>query len=265
MPGFAKAGLFIGGRAHVLRLRAHASSPTKRTMSPRFSAILGLIGSLWIGASPVDAQALANLEASFSPSLTLTYNTIGKTRVLQNSGEETSTDFVSFTVGARDILGDLIYNGRIAGPLTGWKLVARATSDEAVGLRYRLYAVKTGQPDYPLETGGLDALDLGPSFIITKIKEVLYGDGHYTGSGTIRYYTSGTFAFATYNLYLAGNTSVPYSYKMHTVGADKLSVVLPGTVEAKVNGGQTFEAENASVLAAGSLKFSSHRILSVAP
>ena len=235
-------------------------------MSPRLSVILGLVGSLWIGASPVDAQALANLEATFSPSLTLTYNTVGKTRLLRNSGEETSTDFVSFTVGARDILGDLIYHGRIAGPLGGWKLVARATSDEALGLRYRLYAVKTGQPDYALATGEPDALDLGPSFIITKIKEVLYGDGHYTGSGTIRYYASGTFAFATYDLYLAGNTSVPYSYRMHTVGDDKLSVVLPGTVEAKVNGGQTFEAENdASVLASGSLKFSGHRILSVAP
>ena len=142
--------------------------------------------------------------------------------------------------------------------------IARATASEALFLRYRLFAVKAGQTDYPLDSEDFTALDLAPSFIISKVKEVEHLDGHYTGSGVIRFYVSGNYAFASYDLYLAGNTTTPYSYKVLAVDGGKLSVMVPGTVEAKVGGGETFPDENdASVVASGSLKFSGHRILSL--
>ena len=236
-------------------------------MSSRLISVVYLAGLLSAAASLARAQANANLEASFVPSLTFNYNTEGQSRYLNNGAQESSAGFESVSVGARDILGELIRANRIPGPLLGWKLVARASSRQAVVLGYTLHAVKAGQPEYALDSETVDALDLVPSFVISKFKDVYYGGDHYTGSGTIRYYTSGNFVFADYNLYLAGNTSVPYTYKVLTVGdaKEKISVGLPGTVEAKVGGGMVIDEESgASFLVSGSLKFSGHRILSLA-
>lgn len=233
-------------------------------MSHRATFLVFIIGFFSIASAITRAQTAANLEANFAPSLTITYNTAGTVVALRNGGEQLSNKFVSFTVGARDILFDLIERDQIPGPLTGWKLIARATTSEAPFLRYRLFAVKAGQSEYPLDSDDFNSLDLTPSFIISQVKEVEHLDGHYTGSGVIRFYVSGQYAFLDFDLYVAGNTTTPYSYKVLTIDGTKLSVTLPGTVEAKVSGGETFPDKNdASVVTAGSLKFSGHRILSL--
>lgn len=230
----------------------------------RATFLLCIIGLISFGIATARAQIEANLQANFAPSLTITYNTGGQVRLLRNGAEETSNRFVSFTVGARDILSDLIYHDQIQGPLAGWKLIARATTSEALFLRYQLFAVKAGQADYPLDSEDLRALDLTPSFIISKVTEAEHPDGHYTGSGVVRFYVSGNYSFATYNLYVAGNTTTPYSHKVLLVDGTKRSVMVPGTVEAKIGGGETFpDEDDASVVASGSLKFSGHRILSL--
>lgn len=230
------------------------------------SSLSCLFGLLCVGAPPALAQAKANLEANVVPSLVFTYNTALQEKLLRSGAMESSTRFESFSVGARDILVELIYTNRIPGPLTGWKLVARADSTNAIVLGYRLYAVKTGQPEYALDSESVDALNIVPSFAISKFKEVFHGGRHYTGSGTFSYYASGYFAFADYNLYVAGNTTAPYTFKVLTVGEakEKVSVGVPGTIESKVGGGMFVDEETgASILVSGSLKFSSHRILSL--
>ena len=218
------------------------------------------------GASALRAQANANVEALFAPGLKLTFNTYPAGRTLKSGAFESSSKLESVTLGARDILAELIDDGKIVGPLKGWKLVARCTSEEAIALAYRLFAVKAGQPDYPLDSEETAALDFEGGFAISGFKEVYHGGGFITGTGKVHYYVLGQAVFNDRTLQLSGNTAVSYGYKVLTVDDVKISVGMPKTSTTAVQGGMVFSEEGYepfNVLISGSLKFSDHRILSL--
>lgn len=105
-----------------------------------------------------------------------------------------------------------------------------------------------------------------PAFAISSFKETYYGKDHLTGSGTVRYNSLGQVVFNGRTLFLGGNTSIPYAYKVLTSENVKTSVGMPKTSETKVEGGMVFSEEGYeefNALIAGSLKFSGHRILSL--
>ena len=213
------------------------------------------------------AQATADVEAAVGVKLTLTFNTVRQDRYLKSGAYESTTQFKSLTLTSRAVLEELIFTQRIAGPLSGWKLVARASNTGALALDYRLYAVKAGQPDYALDDGDVDALHFENAFFTSGYKETYYGGDHFTGSGKICYNAVGGFAFAGRDLFLAGNVTAPYTYKVFTTDGEKTSVGLPGTISAKLNGGMVFTEEgynDISVLIDGTLTFSGHRIIAAA-
>jgi hypothetical protein len=237
--------------------------------SGRNLCLLSLLACLL--SSPVlKAQAVADLQAPFKVSFKLTANTptVGRS-VSDGSAYETLAKFVSVTVTQRDLLASLIEDGKIAPPLTGWSIVGRVRSDEALGLEHRLFAVKKGQPDFALdenEADETDELTFESGFLISSFKERYHSAGFYTGSGTIRFNVIGSFNADGEPMYLSGNVSFPYAYKEAALDLTKVTIPVPGAVSLELTGGAVLQDDylgEFSVLIEGTLGFGAHKIIAV--
>jgi hypothetical protein len=198
--------------------------------------LFALVGA--VSAPVASAQVVADLQAQFDLKLKLTANTQPqRAYVLKNTAIESSAKFTSFTVTQKDWLIALIDDGAIASPLKGWSIIARSDSTDAFVLNYRLFAVKVGQPDYPLDTEENRSLDLEPGFTIANYKEREFAGGIFTGSGTLKGSVLGTFTDAGGTYYLGGLNELPYVYKTTIMNQIKVNVPVPGTITCKVTGG----------------------------
>ena len=161
------------------------------------------------------------------------------------------------------MLISLIENGKIAGPLSGWSLVARVRSDQALGLEHRLFAVKKGQPDFALDDEDTDALAFESAFAINAFKESYHPAGFYTGAGTIRFHVIGSFNPDDEEMYLSGNVTFPYAYKEALLDSTKVTVPIPGAVALKLTGGAVIHDDylgDFPVVIEGTMGLGAHKI-----
>lgn len=215
-------------------------------------------------ASSARAETVADLQAKFSLALKVTANTPPVGYYVKGGAYESIAKFVTVTITQRDLLADLISEGKIAAPLAGWSIVARATSESAFGLEYALFAVKKGQPDYAMD-GDEQVLDLDHGYIVESFK-ARYLNEYFTGSGTLRYNVFGPLVSSGETIHLSGNVTLPYAYKVVTLDSAKTSFALPGTVSLKLFGDAMLhddELGEFAVIVEGSMSFSAHAITAV--
>lgn len=230
-----------------------------RVVTP-LSAVTALIASL---SSPfASAEPIAQFQADVTVNIKLTVGVSHPNSTHTNPVAR----FLSVRLTQRDILEGLIDDGRIAGPLRGWKIIARTEGEGFVGLDYRLFAVKDGQPDHALDQEETRALAMGSDFLIAAYRERLASGGFYTGAGTFRTAILGTFNPDGEPLYLSGLATLPYSYKTFTHDDAKVSVPVPGNVVLKVTGGTRTVIDvigETNLLAEGAITLKSHKVVSL--
>jgi hypothetical protein len=110
----------------------------------RFATLLrAATACLAIVLAPVAlADAQVDFEANLAVSLKITAGIRLPDRLVRNgTALESSSRFISARVTQRDILQSLIEDGRIAGPLAGWRIVGRTRNYEFLELNY-FYFVK---------------------------------------------------------------------------------------------------------------------------
>ena len=62
-------------------------------------------------------------------------------------------------------------------------------------------------------------------------------DDHLTGSGTVRYSSLGEMVLNDRRLFVGGQTSIPYSYKVYFIADTNMSFGIPGTSSTRLEGG----------------------------
>ncbi len=217
-------------------------------------------------ASPASAAVVADLESTFSLKLTLTTSFYVGAKSVAGGQVEEQAKLATIRLTQRDLLESLIEDDEIAGPLSGWSLVARTTSDDAEDVDYSLFAVKRGQPDYPLDEEDTEALDLevGPMPMGYKVRYL--GDTPTSGSGTVLGSFSGVFESDGETLNLGGIVRAPFSYKKTPFDDGTAVVLVPGKVTLNVLGGADLYDSELGYLPTviqGSFAFAPHKITAV--
>lgn len=216
-------------------------------------------------AGSLRAESLvADLEANYISRLTMSAS-FGLPETTNGDGSlNSASKRVTVTVGNRDLLQFLLDASLIAKPMRGWKIVARTTSTDAENLGYRLYAVKTGQPDFALDeaqegeafraTRGYAA----PAYRLRSAQETILSGG---GSVLTSYYLK--LHSGTDELDLYGIATFPFTFKAATLGESTQRVLVPGTVVLKAMGDGVVSDSSFGefpVVVQGSVTISGHRI-----
>jgi hypothetical protein len=219
-------------------------------------------------AAPASAALVADLQAPVTIALKLTRDTDIKTRPIEG-GNEFSNTFATVRLTAADFLEQLIEEGKIVGPLRGWKLVIRCTSDDADQLDHRLYAVKAGQPGYAIDVDDARTLDFEQPYLTSALRMRSVGGKIVSGRDTQKYAVSGVFnaPISAMNLFGFGETSL--KIKSVALGGTRDYVSVPSRVSMNLSGGFAATEENAVnvYIVDGTIGYGQHHVtaLRVAP
>lgn len=219
-----------------------------------------------LGLPAATAAVVADLQSTLSFNLKLTTGFVTASRTVSGGQVEETSKHSAIRLTQRDLLLDLIEDGLIAGPLSGWSLVARATSDTADNFDYNLVAVKRGQPDYVLAEDDSEVLDLqiGPMPLAYKVR--YQGETIVSGSGTALGSFIGSFNSDGESLNLAGTIRAPFSYKRTAFNGGFVNIFVPGKVTLTTLGGAELNDPELGYLPTvieGSFTFSPHTITAV--
>lgn len=243
-------------------------APPFHVFHMKFRRLLTASAATLAIAATASAALVADLQAPVTISLKLTRDTEPKSRPI-DGGYELSTTFASVSLTGRDFLQQLIDEGKIIGPLRGWGLVIRCTSDEADNLNHRLYAVKAGQPDYAVDTGETRALGFEQPYLTSALRLRSVGGEIVSGRDTQKFSVAGTFTapISPMSLYGVGQTSL--AVKPFSLGSNSGSVSVPSRVALDLSGGFVVEGDGDVdiYIVEGSIIYGQHRVtaLRVAP
>lgn len=223
-----------------------------------FAAALGL-------ASSADAQLVADLQSPFSVALKLTTTTSLNERPILG-GQELSTRFQTVRFTTRDLLADLIADGRIVGPIRGWRIVARTTTEDVFGVAHRLYATKAGQPDHALDTEESRVLALALPYEIHAFRVRIRNSALVANTSQLRFAVDGIFTTPALPLDLAGIGALRLDGREVSLGEESALLLVPRSLKLSLTGGgeTTIPEEGAVVyVVEGTLNFGAHRITSI--
>jgi hypothetical protein len=209
-------------------------------------------------ASPVSAALVANLQAPLNVAVFLTQNNALPPRDFPDGTREMQVSFVTARLTTRDFIEKLIEDGRIVGPLSGWRIVARIPSDAAFDIAHRLYAVKPGQPDHALDE---PTLSLASKSTMSAFRVRSRNDEILRGGGSVRGSVTGTFFTPAAALDVAAVFDKRYTYRIARLGSLARQVAVPDSITLDVVGHSRPEEE--PYIVGGAIAFGRHQITSV--
>lgn len=236
-------------------------------MNPRHPISVLFFLFFWIvgaGVAQDTREVVLDVEAPFSLAWTVTFPGSAKQSV--GSSGQVTVSYKNYPTRAttRDLLTPLIRDGLISGPLSGWKVVARASSPDAVLGRYRLYAIKKGEPDYLItdpDENPVMNLDIygGPFSVSEKYQRMLFVSAASTG----QVYYRGNFWLSPVSFFVSGLARLSYTYRSVTVSGVSGAPALPGSATFSVQGMGLYPVPNEdgiAVTAVGSITLGPHRV-----
>jgi hypothetical protein len=215
-------------------------------------------------AASASAALIADLQAPVTIALRVTHDTEIKSRLIEG-GQEFSNNFTTVRLTARDFLEQLIEEGKIVGPLTGWTLAVRCTTDEADQLDHKLYAIKAGQPGYAIDIDDARTLDFEQPYLASALRMRSVGGKIVSGRDTQKYSVSGTFnaPISPMNLFGVGETLL--EIKPVSLGGIRDYVSIPTEVTMNLSGGFAASVENLvnAYIVQGSISYGQHKVTSL--
>lgn len=207
------------------------------------------------------ASLTANFQAPVTIDLALTRDSELKNKPI-TGGQAISSKFITVRVTARDFLVKLIEDGEIMGPITGWKLVARSTSDDAPVLGHRLFAVKSGQPDYALDTGETTVLNFAQPQTLSAIDIRSISEKIVSGNDVRKFTVSGVFNAPIASLPLSGLGEAKLVYRPFSLGSTSASVPVPERIDLALNGGFSLDGPSGVevYVVKGGIVIGAHRV-----
>ena len=177
---------------------------------------------------------------------------------------EDKSKIVVTRVGVKEVLQEMLDNGEIAGPITGWSILGVGVSDE-VSEEYGyidgplLFAVKTGQAPVSVDAtfSGIAGVATSSGKIVSdsaKVTETITGSGTYKGALNFSLLGRETSCIATASdKYVKGNLkvgteSIPYG--MYVAGAVSLKGIVGGVRDESDGGLYEAVIEGSASLAA---------------
>ena len=194
------------------------------------------------------AATISEEEGGFPNNVTDPYTNV------TTKGSVTTTEdkskIVVTRVGVREVIQEMLDNGEIAEPITGWSILGVSVSEE-VSDEYGyidgplLFAVKTGQAPVSADAAfsGIAGLATSSEKIVSdsaKGTETITGSGTYKAALTFSFLGYETSCIATSSdKYVKGNLkvgteSIPYG--MYVAGAVSLKGIVGGVYDGSVEG-----------------------------
>ena len=188
----------------------------------------------------VRATTYADIQAPFTFSLAATF--VGDESESAGDIKYTrSAKTITVRVTERDVLDSLITDNKIARPLTGWRLVARASLPRANDLCYQIYAVKLGQPDYLVTFNGKSTFDFDVGKPVQAYKQLIDESvNYYTGSGTTKYAAFGYLNLYDQDMRLGGIATTTFLFSHFGSGMNVTTLTVPKTTVFSVRGDASF-------------------------
>ena len=210
-------------------------------------------------AAPASAASLA---ADFQAPVTIALDLKSASEVKSTpitGGNKLTNAFVTVRVSARDFLEQLIEEGKIVGPIKGWRIVARCTSDDAPVLGHRLYAVKAGQPDYAFDTAETPVIDFTQPQILSAIAIRSINERILVDSTDTRNFTVvGNFLAPIASIPLSGVGEANLVYRAFSLQKTSATIPVPSRIGLALNGGLAIGAK--TYVVTGDITFGVHRV-----
>ena len=216
-------------------------------------------------AAPAFAALVADLQAPFTVSLKLSSTTDSVSRAVSGGFTYTS-QFGAVRFTARDLLADLIADGSIVGPLRGWRIVARTTTDEVYGVSHRLFATKSGQPDYALDDESASVVYFETRYLTSAFRVRTRGETVTASTNDLRFALDGTVRTPVLPLDLAGTGRTILIGRTVTLGDISELLLIPDSIKTSLSGGGEVDMENEGpviYIVEGTLNFGAHRATAV--
>ncbi len=207
------------------------------------------------------ASLAAKFQAPVTIDLALTRDSDLKSTPI-TGGQSITSKFITVRVTARDFLQKLIDEGEIMGPLAGWNLVARSTSDDAPVLGHRLFAVKTGQPDYALDTGETPVLNFSQPQTLSAVDIRSISEKIVSGHDSRKFTVTGVFDAPIAPLPLSGLGETKLVYRPFSLGSTSASIPVPARIDLALTGGFSLEGPGGVEIytVRGAIIIGSHRV-----
>ena len=179
-----------------------------------------------------------DLQSPFSMTWTVQMMNVPTQRADSNGDQIVSSKLLSVRATARDLRLGLLSDGQIAGPLSGWKVVARTNDREAANANYTLFAVKRGKDPVEIKAGSsngvmtLTPISSGPFVAHARLRN---GDV-VKASGIAQLYLSGSFFLAPVPFTFTGMANQPFTISRRTVDGVTTATSVPGTVKISIHG-----------------------------
>lgn len=212
--------------------------------------------------STASAALVADLQAPLRIALELTRDTNIHSRPVEG-GLLLTGSFDTVRLTPRDFIEKLIEEGKIVGPLRGWKLVVRCTSDDADSLDHRVYAVKAGQPDHALDNAEAPILGFDQPYMTSAFRLRTRSEQIVSGRATRKFSVSGTFVAPVSPMDLAGVGELFLDYKPVSLGDARASLPIPSRVELTLGGGFFVENAGEIYIVKGDIVYGRHRVTAI--
>jgi len=223
-----------------------------RQLLTSLATALGLV-------STASAALVADLQAPLRIALELTRDTQIQSRP-SAGGFLITGRFDTVRLTSRDFIEKLIEEGKIVGPLRGWRLVVRCTSDDSDNLDHRVYAVKAGQPDLALDSAEAPILGFDQPYMTSAFRIRTKSEQIVSGRVTRKFSVGGTFVTPVSPMDLSGVGELSLDYKPVSLGDARASIPLPSRVDLTLGGGFFVENAGEIYIVEGNIVYGRHRV-----